>query len=83
MKSIKDMQREKATKDDSIPADILKELGNNGLKIVTALVNKNYYKSGDWPKQYYCNIGANWSKCQHIHNLYMEQEVKLRGYPTN
>ena len=31
------MRRKKATGDDNIPLDLLKELGDNGLKIMTAL----------------------------------------------
>ena len=45
------MRRKKATGDDYIPVDLLKELGDNGLKIMTALVNK-IYMSGDWPKDF-------------------------------
>ena len=36
------MRRKKATGDDNIPVDLLKELGDSGLKIMTALVNKIY-----------------------------------------
>ena len=43
------MRRKKATGDDNIPVDLLKELEDNGLKIMTALINK-IYMSGDWPK---------------------------------
>jgi hypothetical protein len=42
VKVIKDMQRKKATGDDNIPVDLLKELGDSGLKVMTALVNKIY-----------------------------------------
>ena len=51
VKAIKDMQRKKATGDDNIPVNLLKELGDSGLKIMTALVNK-IYMSGDWPKEF-------------------------------
>ena len=34
--------------DDNIPVDLLKELGDIELKIMTSLVN-NIYISGDWP----------------------------------
>ena len=44
VKVIKDMRRKKATGD--IPVDLLNQLGDNGLKIMTALVNK-IYMSGD------------------------------------
>ena len=43
------MQRKKTTGDDKIPVDLLKELGDSRLKIITALFNK-IYMSGDWPK---------------------------------
>ena len=33
--AIKGMRRKKATGDDNIPIDLLKELGDNGLKIMT------------------------------------------------
>ena len=45
------MQRKKATGDDNIPVDLLKELRDNGLKIITALVNK-IYMSGAWPNDF-------------------------------
>ena len=44
------MRRKKAT-GDNIPVDLLKVLGDNGLKIMTALVNK-IYMSGYWPKDF-------------------------------
>ena len=47
--AIKDMRRKKATGNDNIPVDLLKELGDNGLKIMTALVNKI---GGDWPQDF-------------------------------
>ena len=51
MKTIEDMRRKKITGDDNIPVDLLKELRDRGLKIMTALVN-NIYMSGDWPKNF-------------------------------
>ena len=45
------MGRKKATRYDNIPVDLLKELGDSGLKIITALVNK-IYMSGDWPRDF-------------------------------
>ena len=41
VKAIKNMRKKKATGDDNIPIDLLKELGDTGLKIMTALVNKS------------------------------------------
>jgi Reverse transcriptase (RNA-dependent DNA polymerase). len=49
VKAIKGMRRKKATGDDNTPVDLLKEMGDSGLKIMTALVNK-IYMSGHWPK---------------------------------
>ena len=45
------MRRKKATRDYNIPVDLLKEMGDNELKIMTALVNK-IHMSGDWPKDF-------------------------------
>ena len=44
VKPIKDMQRKKVTGDDNILVDLLNELGDRGLKIMTALVNKTDIK---------------------------------------
>ena len=51
VKAIKGMRRKKATGDDNILVDWLKWLGDRGLKIITALVNK-IYMSGDWQKDF-------------------------------
>jgi hypothetical protein len=51
VKAIKNTRRRKVTGDDNIPVNLLMELGGSGLKIMTALVNKNYM-SGDWPKDF-------------------------------
>ena len=40
VKVIKGIRRKKATGDDNIRVDLLRELGDSGLKIMTALVNK-------------------------------------------
>jgi hypothetical protein len=48
-RAVHDMRRRKATGDDDIPADVLKELGEDGMKTLTKLVNKIYI-SGEWPK---------------------------------
>ena len=45
------MRKRKATGYDNILMDLLNELGDSGLKIMTALVNK-IYMSGDWPKDF-------------------------------
>ena len=44
------MRRKKAIGDDNIPVQLLKELGDSGLKM-TALINK-IYMDGDWPKDF-------------------------------
>jgi hypothetical protein len=51
VKAIKDMRRKKATRDDNIPVDLLKELGDSGLKIMTVLDNK-IYNCGDWSQNF-------------------------------
>jgi hypothetical protein len=40
IKVIRDIRRRKLTADDSIPADLFKDMGDNGLKILTVLVKK-------------------------------------------
>ena len=37
-KAIKDLRNKKATGDDDVPADVLKLLGDGGLKIMTKLM---------------------------------------------
>jgi hypothetical protein len=46
VKVIKDMQRKKANGDDDIPMNLLMELGDRGMKIMTALVNKFGFRKG-------------------------------------
>ena len=41
----------KKTGDEYIPADLFKELEDNGLELMTVLVKK-IYVSGDWPKDF-------------------------------
>ena len=48
-KAIKGMKDKKVTGDDDVPEDILKMLGEEGLRIETQLINK-LYETGDWPK---------------------------------
>ena len=40
-----------ATGDDDIPGDVLKLLGEGGLKIVVKLIN-TIYETGEWPKDF-------------------------------
>jgi hypothetical protein len=44
--SLKD---KKATGDDDVPGDVLKLLGEDGLKLITQLIN-SIYITGDWPR---------------------------------
>jgi hypothetical protein len=48
-KGIKEMKGKKATGDDDVPEDMLKILGEDGLIIVTKLINK-LYETGEWLK---------------------------------
>jgi len=50
-KAIKEMRNTKATRDDDIPGDVLKLLGEGGLKIMTKLIN-TIYETGEWPKDF-------------------------------
>ena len=48
-KAIKEMRHRKATRDDDIPGDVLKSLGDGGLKILIKLSN-TIYNTGEWPQ---------------------------------
>ena len=48
-KAIKEMRNKKATGDDDIPGDVLKLLGESGLKILAKLINTTY-ETGEWSK---------------------------------
>jgi len=50
-KSINEMRNKKATGDDDVPGDVLKLLGEGGLKIMKKLVN-TIYETGEWPKDF-------------------------------
>jgi len=45
-KAIKKMRNKKATRDDDVPGDVLKLLGEGGLKIMTKSIN-TIYESGE------------------------------------
>jgi hypothetical protein len=49
IKFIKKTRNKKATRDDDVPGDVLKLLGEGGLKIMTKLINA-IYDTGEWPK---------------------------------
>jgi len=40
-----------ATGDGDVPRDVLKLLGEGGLKILTTLIN-TIYETGEWPKDF-------------------------------
>ena len=48
-KAIKEMRNKKATGHDDVPRDVLKLLGEGGLKILTKLIN-TIYETGQWPR---------------------------------
>ena len=50
-KAIKEMRNKKATGDDDVPGDVLKLLGEGGLKILTKLIN-TIYATAEWPKDF-------------------------------
>jgi hypothetical protein len=50
-KAIKELRNRKATGDDEVPGDVLKLLGEGGLKTLTKLMN-TIYENGEWPKDF-------------------------------
>jgi hypothetical protein len=50
-KAIKDMKDKKATRDDDVPGDVLRFLGEDGLKLMTQLIN-SIYVTGEWPRDF-------------------------------
>jgi hypothetical protein len=50
-KAIKDMRDKKATGDDDVPGDVLKLLGEDGLRLKTQLINSTYV-TGEWPTDF-------------------------------
>jgi len=49
--AIKEMRNKKATGDDDVPGDVLRLLGEGGLKIMMTLIN-TIYETGEWPKDF-------------------------------
>jgi hypothetical protein len=45
------MRDKKATGLDDVPGDVLKLLGENGLKLMTQLIN-SIYVTGEWPRDF-------------------------------
>jgi len=50
-KAIKEMRNKKATGRYDVPGDVLKLLGEGGLKLMTKLIN-TIYETGEWPKDF-------------------------------
>jgi len=50
-KAIKEMRNKKDTGDEDVPGDVLKLMGEGGLKIMTKLIN-TIYETGEWPKDF-------------------------------
>jgi hypothetical protein len=50
-KAIKDMRDKKATGDEAVFVEALKLMGDDGLNLLTQLIN-NIYESGEWPKDF-------------------------------
>jgi hypothetical protein len=48
---MKEMKDKKATGDGDVPVEALKLPGDDGLNILTQLIN-NIYQSGEWPKDF-------------------------------
>jgi hypothetical protein len=45
------MRNKQATGNDYVPGDVLKLMGEGGLKIMTKLIN-TIYETGEWPKDF-------------------------------
>ena len=45
------MRDKKATGDDDVPEDMPKRVGEDGLRIMTQLIN-NIHETGEWPKDF-------------------------------
>ena len=50
-KAIKEMRNRNATIDDDVPGDVLKLLGEGGMKMLAKLIN-TVYETGKWPKDF-------------------------------
>jgi hypothetical protein len=50
-KAIKEMRDKKATGDDDVPGDVLKLLGEDGLRLMTQMIN-SIYVTGEWPRDF-------------------------------
>jgi len=50
-KTIKEVRDKKVKTDDDVPGDILRLLGEDGLRILTQLINK-VHETGHWPNDF-------------------------------
>jgi hypothetical protein len=50
-KGIKEMRDKKATGDDDVPGDVLKLMGEGGLRLMTQMIN-SIYVTGEWPRDF-------------------------------
>jgi hypothetical protein len=50
-KAIKEMRDKKATGEDDVPGDVLKLLGEDGLRLMTQLIN-SIYVTGEWHRDF-------------------------------
>jgi hypothetical protein len=48
-KAIKEMRDKKATGDDGVPGDVLKLLGEDGVRLMTQMIN-SIYVTAEWPR---------------------------------
>jgi hypothetical protein len=50
-KAVKEMRDKKATGDDDVPGDVLKLLGEDGLRLMTQMI-KSMYVTGEWSRDF-------------------------------
>jgi hypothetical protein len=68
------MMDKKPKGDDKIPVDVPKMLGEDGLRIMTQLIN-DIYEIGEWPKDFtevtmiVLRKKPNSAKCSHHHTI--------------
>jgi hypothetical protein len=48
-KAVKDMRDKEATGNDVVPGDVLEMLGEDGVRLLTYLIN-SIYETGEWSK---------------------------------
>ena len=49
--TIREMKEKKSTGDENVPGEVLKLVGEDGLRIMTQLII-SIHESGDWPKDF-------------------------------